>query len=657
MALDPYRARRKLSYRHFLGYSFLLFCLHSLAVSGFLVNEYFHSKDLLMANESLQLDLLKKSIARDFTSIPYDIESLLTQASLQAWFEQPSAERQMQLQQDTRRFLQQRRLYSAVRILDLSGNERLRVTRAPGGVVTAAHPHNHKGHRFFEYVLKMRAGDMYISPVTLREENGEIARPYQPMIRIGTSLGEPGGESRGILVLDYEAERLFSHFSDLLAGSVGHVSLLDRDGYWIKAAQNERDWGVVFGNKQHFARYYATAWSQIGAADHGQFETEHGLFTFISSYPLELIKQHEHSAGEVCRVNARMDNAAYQWKIVSRLEPEQLMRTVWNYLDGVTGLWWLFGSMLSVLLGWFIARWHSERKELNEQLKLNAEVFGTTTNGVVITDADTRIVSVNKSFTHITGYALEDVIGHTPNLLNSGKNPPELYQSMWASIEKTGAWEGEIWNRKRNGEVFPEWLHVSVIKSDGEVSGYVGIFSDISEQKLTEQELYQRAHHDPLTGLANRLLLDDRLKRAIAQGQRSQKRIALLYLDLDRFKPINDQYGHQVGDAVLCEVARRLKNTVRDVDTVARVGGDEFIILLPEEELRADAVSVAERIHDELKRPIEYQDLQLAIGVSIGIALCPEDADEPEALITCADVAMYKTKMATRKNFSHEILK
>ena len=655
MVQNHSRTKLNFPYRHFIAYSLLFLAVHTLAVMGFLITDYHHNKSLLKANESLHIGLLEKSIARDFKSIPFDVEFLLAQGSLLRYIEHEGTENHAALLNDLEGFLRQRRIYSAVYYLDMLGDVQAgveRFERSPR-IIPATEYLNYSSHRFFEQVSSMAANNLYVSPIRLRVEAGEVVRPYEPMIRIATPLVNRRARVVGILILDYEAERLFTHFAEMLQGSLGHISLLNKEGYWLHAEQVEREWGFMFGNEQRFDRYFAPAWKRIGYTTSGQFETDNGIFSFATVYPLGLLQRHLHGDHETCVIHSPMAHDSYQWKIVSRLDSDHLMASVWSNLNGITGLWWVMGSLISFFMGWMFARWHNERKEFNSLLNLNAEVFNTTTNGVLITDPQTRIVSINKAFTDITGYSREDVLGHAPSILGSGKNDPGMYQEMWDNLQRTGAWEGEIWNRKKDGEIYPEWLHISVISSDdNEIRGYVGIFSDITEQKLTERQLFHRAHHDPLTALANRLLLDDRLKRAISQGHRTHKKIALLYLDLDRFKPINDKYGHHVGDVVLCEVARRLEASVREVDTVARVGGDEFMILLPEEESRAEAVKVAERVHVELNKTIIHQNLELNVGVSIGIALCPEDADEPDMLVAKADHAMYRTKLATRKSYT-----
>jgi PAS domain S-box-containing protein len=215
------------------------------------------------------------------------------------------------------------------------------------------------------------------------------------------------------------------------------------------------------------------------------------------------------------------------------------------------------------------------------KLEQAATVFEYSKEGIMVTDVNNKIVSVNRSFVEITGYAAEEVIGQDPQILSSGLQPPEFYDRMWAGIAETGSWQGEVWDRRKNGEVYPEALTIIRVKnSDGVIVNHLAIFSDISERKLAQERIQQLAHYDVLTGLPNRVLFSDRLEQAIISAQRNHTKIALLFLDIDRFKQINDTLGHGVGDRLLQHVGQRLLSCVREQDTVSRQGGDEFIVVL-----------------------------------------------------------------------------
>lgn len=273
-------------------------------------------------------------------------------------------------------------------------------------------------------------------------------------------------------------------------------------------------------------------------------------------------------------------------------------------------------------------------------------------DGVMITDAACAVQYVNPAFTAITGYSLDEVKGKNPRLLSSGRQDQAFYQKMWASIHGTGQWQGEIWNRRKNGEIYPEWENIVAIKDEQDrVIHYVAIFSDITALKHTESRFQQLAYHDALTGLANRLLFQDRLRQTLAQAERNTRQIAVLFIDLDDFKNVNDTLGHGAGDTLIQLVAERLARCVRKADTIARLGGDEFVALLASVTQRRDAINVAQKILHTLSKPFNLQGRAVHISASIGISVYPHDGADAETLMTNADAAMYKAKQQGKNKY------
>jgi len=291
----------------------------------------------------------------------------------------------------------------------------------------------------------------------------------------------------------------------------------------------------------------------------------------------------------------------------------------------------------------------TERKRSEERLQLASLIIDNALEGIVVTGPDGIIESINPSFTTITGFSADEVVGHTPSMLNSGRHDPEFYEQMWQELTDNGSWRGEIWNRRKNGEIFPEWLTITAIRdNEGGIVRMIGIFSDITQRKMTEEHLKHLAHHDVLTALPNRTLYLDRLGQQIRLAKRDRKELAVLFIDLDRFKPVNDRYGHNIGDLVLKEVADRLAESVRSADTVARIGGDEFTVIVGAMEDPEDARVVAEKISSEMCRPIEVQGVSHGLGASIGVSMFPEDGDDADTLTRRADLAMYAAKTSGR---------
>jgi diguanylate cyclase (GGDEF)-like protein/PAS domain S-box-containing protein len=294
----------------------------------------------------------------------------------------------------------------------------------------------------------------------------------------------------------------------------------------------------------------------------------------------------------------------------------------------------------------------TERRRAEDKLRLTAKVFSNTLEGIVITDVAGVIMEVNDAFCRITGYAREELVGANPRIVQSGHQSQSFYESMWQTVLVDGHWAGEVLNRKKDGEVFAEWLSISAIAGDeGEVSHYVGISSDITLIKHHEKQLERIAHFDALTGIPNRTLLADRMKQAIARTARERNMMAICYLDLDGFKVVNDSMGHEAGDRVLIEVAGRIQRTIRGGDTVARLGGDEFVVLLLGFERGEECSVTLERLLSVIAEPIAIAGNSVCVGASIGVSIYPLDEGDGDALLRHADQAMYVAKQSGKNRF------
>jgi diguanylate cyclase (GGDEF)-like protein/PAS domain S-box-containing protein len=291
-----------------------------------------------------------------------------------------------------------------------------------------------------------------------------------------------------------------------------------------------------------------------------------------------------------------------------------------------------------------IERYEAQR-QAEERLRLYATVFSSASEGMTITDAASRIVAVNPAFCAITGYSESEAIGQNPALLNSGRQDRDYYRRMWSDLQAMGTWRGEIWNRRKDGVVYPEWLSITAVHdAQGRTSHYIGIFSDITERKESEQRIHHLAHHDALTGLPNRLLLDDRIEQALLKSKRDGNITAVLFLDLDRFKNINETLGHEIGDELLVQAVKRAGAALRETDTLSRHGGDEFVIVLPELDQPQDATLVARKLLQALGQPYNLVGHQLTVTASIGLALHPDDGATASELLRNAETAMYHAK-------------
>ncbi|MEZ0232916.1 MAG: EAL domain-containing protein [Methylophilaceae bacterium] len=292
------------------------------------------------------------------------------------------------------------------------------------------------------------------------------------------------------------------------------------------------------------------------------------------------------------------------------------------------------------------------RKKAEASLHLSHQVFEHTAEGIVITDADFNVLEVNQAYEQITGYARDEITGKPPMVLSTGLHDQAYYDAVWQTIQDEGQWIGEIWNRRKDGESYPEWLSISkVLDSKGLVQNYVAVFTDITQRKLSEERLQFIANHDALTLLPNRALLQQRIEQALVRAQRHNEKIAVLFIDLDRFKIINDTLGHHAGDLLLQEAAKRLTDCLRESDTVARQGGDEFVVLIEDFTDTQYLTTIARKIMSVLAQPFILLNQELHISASIGITIYPEDGADVFSLLKNADVAMYRAKESGKNTF------
>ena len=365
--------------------------------------------------------------------------------------------------------------------------------------------------------------------------------------------------------------------------------------------------------------------------------------TYPDDMPDELDSRQKLLAGEV-------PSSTKEIRYVRKDDSQVWVNLTWSLTRTVTGEPDYFIEVIEDI---------TERKEATEQLRLFARIFDTINEGVVVTDSTNNIVSVNPAFSSITGYSAAEAIGKNPRMLHSGLMDKVFYDKMWQSINKTGRWQGEISDRRKNGESYVEWLSISTMKDErGEFSHHIAVVSDISERKAAEEHMVYIAQHDFLTDLPNRMMLHDRLTQAIAHAGREQRKVAVMFLDLDRFKAINDTLGHLVGDKLLKIVASRITSVARVSDTVSRLGGDEFAIMLPYIENMDDIATIAVKLLTSVAGPCVIDGNDIEVTTSIGISVFPEDGDDSESLIAHADAAMYQAKGNGRNNyqfFTHEM--
>lgn len=314
----------------------------------------------------------------------------------------------------------------------------------------------------------------------------------------------------------------------------------------------------------------------------------------------------------------------------------------------------LIATIQGVMLSYMaqrLALLHKARNKAFAELQVAAATFDSQ-EAMLVTDANAMILRVNKAFVETTGYSADELVGKSPSIIKSGRHDKNFYRTMWETIHRTGMWQGEIWDRRKNGEEYPKWLTISAVKNEqGVVTNYIGSHFDITERKKAEDKIKELAFFDALTGLSNRFSLQERLEQALSLAERNEKQLAVMLIDLDNFKTINDTLGHSVGDQLLIQVAQRLAGSVRQSDLVARLGGDEFVVVLPDIDSPTDAANVADKILISMSDSYPIGAQALFTSPSIGICLYPDDGTQREELLKKADVAMYHAKSNGKNNY------
>lgn len=634
---------------HFLRVFLPLTLLILSAVVVYFVIDTRHEVRLILAGQAQQLKLSQQSLQRDIAGVSNELRYLASSDSLGRFISSGDNRVRADAEKDVARFAQHIGRYDQIRWLDLKGMERLRVDHRNGAthIIPPQQLQDKSKRYYFIEAIQRLPGEIYLSPLDLNIEHGEVEIPYRPMLRFATPTMDGQGVRNGLLIFNYQASLMLDNFAHSKYGGPSELSLLNPGGYWLFSHDTAREWGFMLGREERFQGHYPDAWKAIGKQPHGTVTTDNGLFSFTTIEPLM-----DHGSGMTAVTHSRYSNQLetprqrVSWIIVSRY-PRGALDALYHAHLGLYGGMLCLALLVLGVISWKMARTVGERNRLMDRLALHAKVMETATNGVMITDSEPRIVAINQAFTDLTGYSSKEVLGKEPTILASGRHEADYYTAMWQALEEKDYWEGEIWNRHKNGQLFPEWLSISAVRHrDGALANYIGIFSVLSEQKSTEARLRELANADPLTGLLNRNLLYDRAGQALAQSRRTGNKDAFLFLDLDGFKPINDSLGHAAGDMVLKEVAKRLEGCVRESDTVARFGGDEFVVLLTGVKGRGEVAAVGEKILTAIQRGFTVAAEECHVGMSIGVSLYPEDGESVEVLLKRADEAMYHAKQA-----------
>ena len=599
-------------------------------------------------------------------------------------------------------FLEVNPFYQQIRLIDNSGQERIRFNQQQGKIVSAnANKLQNKSKYAYVYEsLKLQAGEIYISELDLNRENGVIETPYNPTLRIATILDDKGSGFKGIIVINISAQQIL----DVINKQSGHDNyLINQYGDYIVHPQVAKQWSAPLGLQHNFMTdfpefgYWQKTLERSGLAtfktaaqqlyvypiDSGsQFHREWFLITAIPKLGIWNHIQHETvliSTAFIavflsillgCYVSRRwfIQPISYMENISQRLvenKPIEFTNPC-RQKDELGSLCKKLHQMAKIISSnqekkerviESLTNEISHREKVERDLSIYKTLFECSSEAMMITDSDEIITHINPAYTQITGYNEQEAIGQTPRLTSSGKQNKMFYEHLWLNLSKHGLWQGEIFNRRKNGEIFPVYQYINSIKINNKTAHYISVFSDITRHKNYEETLWRQANYDPLTHLANRTLLEDRLSQTLAKMYRHKHYAALLFMDLDNFKHINDSLGHNFGDDLLKKVATRLLSSFREIDSVSRFGGDEFVILVTD--LFADKEGVYEQVKNMvnkllrvLAKPYMIEQHELFASASIGISVFPaKDNQTPEDIIKMADIAMYAAKAKGKSTY------
>jgi diguanylate cyclase (GGDEF)-like protein/PAS domain S-box-containing protein len=602
------------------------------------------------ARERASLNAAIGLINKTLQSINRDLLYLATEGLLAEAIEHPSVDADAALVREWLAFSRSKTIYDKIRWIEESGHERVRINYTLSGPVSVPleQLQDRSLRYFFRDILNLKPLEIYVSPFDLNVEGEAIEQPHKPTIRLGTPLFDSSGNRHGVLMLNYYGEDLLSRIVNTVPEIGKHFWLLNADGYWLHHPNPDEAWGFMFGRDDlSLAARYPEAWARILGAQSGQFLDAEGLWTFDTVYPV--LEGQKSSMGSARLFSpSQAHTRRYFWKSVTLLPLAE-----YHAVDAQ-------GVALAHRIGrrLFLLRnaWREASKALlgprgqHAREMLAAQVVEHTAQGVMVTDPMVRIEMVNTAFTRITGYSANETLGRTPFFLQSSEQPTEFYQALWAQVIKDQSWEGEVWCRRKNGELFAEWLSINALRNaKGGVSHYICLFSDITQLKESEQRMEYFAHHDTLTGLANSRLLNARLQHSIQLAARSNREFALLFIDLDCFKQVNDHFGHAAGDELLKDVAQRLSRSLRNEDTLARIGGDEFVVLLENAGTQAEAQRVVDNVHKQFPCVVSDKNTTVEVTASIGLSFYPRDGLTAATLLGKADHAMYEAKHRGRR--------
>lgn len=649
LLLIPDRKRQVRSFIHLSIPSLLIILFLFSAIESYRLSKY---QDIIIAEHKQSLVFYDDGISRDLGSLISDLHILANADETLQFISQPSTQTREKLEKRFLNYTLDRQVYDQIRFIDLEGNELIRVNyqQDTPQLVPISQLQNKAKRYYYRNTIKLGKGETYLSPLDLNMENGVIESPPKPVIRAATPLFDFQGVLKGILVFNYKAQSMLTHLKAIASVNHANLHLIDVDGYWLLHPESHGfEWGNFLGHGRSFTSEYPEVFRKIKSQPKGLIRAGNETFVFKRIYPLSTTAHsHTRVPNGTPKVN---ENYRYNdpWIIIIRVPPVELLQVIFTRDIGSLGAM-LFIMLLLTYCCWMVAKQKLQDSLWEEFTNLMFHSIEQGPSAVVITDTLGNIQYINPAFIELTGYRWHEIIGKKPNILKSGQYPIEKYQALWKTITQGLVWEGELLNRRKDGtEYWVEQRISPIYNIDGEISHFVGIQVDTTERHDLFEELNHIARHDRLTGLMNRYLLESKFQDDINLAKRHHRDLSVLLIDIDYFKKINDEHGHQAGDQTLIDLSKIMMSECRETDYVSRYGGEEFVMVLPETG-RNEAIHFAERLLNRISStPVAVKpNLDITVTVSIGVASLDMHEDTMEALISNADNAMYKAKESGR---------